>query len=190
MGALLASGLGGVASLVGDLFGASSAKGQQKFEERMADTTYQRTVADMKKAGLNPMMMMAKGGGPDPMPGGTGVAQGEMYSDAASKAANMALIGAQIAAQNANAQQTRAQTVGLLPAQIAQIQELTRNAALTGRTILPMASSTMELQSVQEELQRAQAGRVHALLPWEIKAGELQPGLVSAQTQEIGRAHV
>ena len=40
-------------------FNASQAQIQRDWEERMASSSYQRTVADMEKAGLNPAVMMA-----------------------------------------------------------------------------------------------------------------------------------
>ena len=40
-------------------FNAQQAQIQRDWEERMSNTSYQRTVADMEKAGLNPAVMMA-----------------------------------------------------------------------------------------------------------------------------------
>lgn len=44
----------------------------QNFSERMYDTRYQKTVEDMKRAGLNPMLTMSQGAGHQPSGGAVG----------------------------------------------------------------------------------------------------------------------
>lgn len=68
---LLGGALGGYFSYKGvketNVANARMAREQMQFQERMANTAYQRSMADMRSAGLNPILAFSKGGADTPV---------------------------------------------------------------------------------------------------------------------------
>jgi len=104
VGAGLVAGIGAAADIIGGLFGSSAQKKankaniklqreQQAWEERMSNTSWQRGVQDMLKAGINPMLSVSQGGASTPNVSAATVqpedAMARGVSSAGSKAAQM-----------------------------------------------------------------------------------------------------
>lgn len=63
---VVAGGLSALGSIGSSLIGRSSAKNQMRFQERMANTSHQRQMADLKKANINPLLTGKYGGASTP----------------------------------------------------------------------------------------------------------------------------
>lgn len=103
LGAMGAAGSIG-SSLASGLFGAAEARKNRKFQERMATTKYQYTMADMRKAGLNPMLAYSQGAGAAPG-GATGAAQFQNPAHSAVSVGKEGAIAKNVKATTNNIQQ-------------------------------------------------------------------------------------
>lgn len=109
--ALIAAGASLVGGIMANRASAKVAERQMDFQEEMSNTSYQRSVEDMKKAGINPMLA-AKVGGASTPPGALAHVEnlGPSTVASAQNAINMQQAVAQTDKIRADTDLSRAQT--------------------------------------------------------------------------------
>ncbi len=132
VGSLLGGALSGAGQLGANLMSFGQNKELQQrnfdFQERMSNTAYQRAMADLDKAGLNPLLVTNNGGASTP----SGSSASMSTPDLSSAIASGAKMSAEIRNLRNTAENIKADTA--LKGQQAQTEEVRRNniAAETG----------------------------------------------------------
>lgn len=171
--ALLGSLAGGVLGFAGqqsaNSANAAIAQSQMDFQERMANTTYQRGVKDLQAAGLNPMLAYMKGGAP--APSGASAVMGNSGAAAAQSAAQLGSMVSSNRLTNAQAEQQEHETMvdkffgG--PRSIERAREDIRKIqgeieVQGGQTALMKAQTLSAYQSIDKALQDIETGKASA----------------------------
>lgn len=131
-------------------FNAQQAQIQRDWQERMANTQYQRAVSDMSKAGLNPVLAVTGGGIGTGVPGGaTAQVGGASMGSAQGAMASGGLLGANSASEGNYTGQMEfmSGTLGLISALISGISTATSAAGSLGDVGEGIMSTVGELFS-------------------------------------------
>lgn len=145
MGALAGAGLGALGGIaqgvITSAFNANEAAKNRNFQERMSSTSHQREVADLRAAGLNPILSSRYGGSSSP----SGSSAQASSPDVAHSAGQGALIQAQIADINSARALKEAQTKDVDLMRMARWREIEANAYLRNQHGLQSASEKRRL---------------------------------------------
>lgn len=105
---LLTGGLSFVGGLMGNQSRQQSASAQMDFQQNMSNTAYQRATADMKAAGLNPMLAYSQG--PASTPGGASADMSDVISPAVGTAQTSFRLKQEVENMKAQEDQTKSVT--------------------------------------------------------------------------------
>jgi len=185
----IAAGINLLGGIARNKASAAAARDQMSFQRKMSDTAYQRQVADLKAAGINPMLVSRLGGASTPA---GAMPQFENVGASASSAFSAVQSSGAAAQQAQTAENLSEVQMKQVEAATDKIREEIKNIPVEGerlRAATYMLMAQVGLFKQQGYTQIEQQAMLRAIAAKTVEETELLKGSVSAMKQldEIGK---